>query len=725
MRSTAGKFCFLGAFIASILGFIRGAGGAEELITVYRDQWGVPHVYAETEEGACFGAGYTQAEDRPEELFKQYRRAAGRMAEVFGPEFIFHDYRQRVWRHEAVCREKYGELGPKCRGLIEAYLEGVKLYFQEHPERRPAWAMPLEPWQVAALGRFIIWGWPEGDAGEDLQRAGIQPDPVEKRGSNQWLVAPEKSAYGAPIALIDPHLSWYGEFRFYEARLYGGELQVSGVSVLGTPIPSLGHSRFCSIAMTTGGPDAADVYEETLDPSRPGEYLYDGSWRKLAIRKEEIRVKEGDGLRTIVREIPYSHHGPIIAQKNGKGYAMALTYFDQVGLMEQIYEMVTARNLSEMKKALGRLQLMEQNLMIGTVDGDIFYVRNGRVPIRPDGFDWKRPVPGQLSRSEWLGLHPLDDLVQILNPPQGYMQNCNVSPAVMMKGSPLTADRYRERPYLFNADMPYLHQRAAQTVEELHAVSKLTIEQAIAIANSTAVFNAGLWQERLDEAMEKHGEKVKADAEAQKVYELIYAWNRRADPDSAGATAYRYWKDAVYQIPDEVSEPLRLMDKKKFGEVALLADRGGLEPPPVRPEALAEAMLQAAKKLKEDWGRVVVAYGEVYRIGRKGSARTFPIGGGSIHGMSTPRAVGYKKNGAGKTYLGQGGQTSTQVVLLTRPPQSWSLLPLGESDDPASPHFDDQAEKLMARGQMKPTYFLQKEELLKHAAAKKELRRRR
>lgn len=697
------------------------ARAAEETITIYRDQWGIPHIQAESEAGACFGMGYAQAEDRPEELFRQYRRAAGRMAEVFGPEYLRHDYRQRVWRHEAISRERYDSLAPRTRNLIEAFLAGVRQYFQENPDRRPDWGMELEPWQVVALGRYIIWGWPEGSAAGDLERAGIEPDPVEERSSNQWLVAPARSAHDAPLALIDPHLGWYGQFRFYEARLYGGELQVSGVAILGTPVPSLGHSRYCSVAMTTGGPDTSDVYEETLDPSRPGEYLYEGSWRKLAVHTEEIRVREEERIRVVKREIAYTRHGPIVARRKGKGYAMALSYFDEVELQDQIYDMMTARNLSEMKRALARLQLMEQNVMVGTVDGDIYYVRNGRVPIRPAGFDWKRPVPGHDSRAEWRGLHPFEDLVQVLNPPQGYMQNCNVSPAHLMKNSPLTAERYRERPYLYNVDIPYLHQRAAQVVEELHAMAKMTVRDAVAVAHSTAVFNADLWQRRLDAAVEKHGRPLRSNADAVKVYELITTWNGRSSPDSAGAVAYRYWKDAVYRISDEVPEKQRLRDATTLGEVSLLADRAGLEPPPVPGRKLVEALGAAAANLGKDWGRVVVAYGEVYRIGREGADRTYPIGGGSIAGMSTPRAVSYRPNGDGKTFLGRGGQTATQVVLLTRPPRSWSLLPLGQSDDPASPHFDDQAARLMTRGRLKPTYFLDREELLEHVTAKKVL----
>src|SRR5262245_19907959 len=535
-----------------VLGRFWHAGAAEgvEEVTVYRDTFGIPHIFAASEEGAAYGMGYAQAEDRLEELLRQYRRACGTMAEVFGPDFLQHDYRQRLWQHQAVAEANYPKLPAKVRAVIEAYQTGVKRYMTAHPAEVPAWAPELQPWQIIALGRYIIWGWPEGDAGGDLLRAGIRPDPVSPRGSNQWVIAASRTADGYPLALIDPHLSWYGEFRFYEARLYGGELQMSGMTIPGIPYPSLGHSRYCSVAMTTGGPDAADVYEEELNPDNPRQYRYDGKWRDMTVRTEVVRV--GNGEKSVEKrfDIESTHHGPVVARKDGKGYAMKLPYADQFRLAEQGYRMATAHNLDDMKKALSMFQYMEQNIMVATVDGDLFYLRNGRVPIRPRGYDWKRPVPGNTSATEWLGFHTLDDLVQCHNPWQGYMQNNNCSPEHMMKFCTMTPERYQERPYLYNADNP-LHQRAAMTLNQLHANTRVTVQDAINMALSTEVYNADLWQARLAGVA---WDKTKAGPEALKLTDLTLRWTSRADADSTGALAYLYWKS---QLGDKVQESAR------------------------------------------------------------------------------------------------------------------------------------------------------------------------
>jgi acyl-homoserine lactone acylase PvdQ len=703
---------FIPIALLSAPSFSADSGKGEE-VTILRDDFGTPNIFAETAEGAVYGVGYAQAEDRLAELLKQYRRCEGTMSEVFGAKegdvnHLQDDYRQRLWRHRAVAEANYPKLSPKARALCEAYQEGIKQFMKEHPEQVPAWAPELHPWQIIALSRYIIWGWPEGDAAEDLQRVGIKPAPIHYRGSNEWLVTPARTADGAPLALIDPHLGWYGQFRFYESRLYGGELQMSGMAIPGLPLSSLGHNRYCSVAMTTGGPDAADVYEEEVNPENTRQYKYDGQWRDMMVRTEVIRVKEGDQVKDKTVEFESTHHGPVVARRGGFAYAMKLPYADEFRLLEQSYGMATAKNLAEMKKALGMLMLMEQNIMVATVDGDIYYLRNGRVPVRPKGFDWQRPVPGNTSASEWLGIHPLEDLAQLTNPWQGYLQNCNVSPEHMTRFCPLTPARFADRPYLYNTDNP-LHQRAAMARQILDLNGKMTLSDALDLAVCPQVYNAEVWQSRLVAAAQRSGEWLKKDPAGAKLYDAIVRWNRRADADSNGAIAYKFWKDQIWK------------DQKAI----LDADRAGIVPPEVADETLLLAVSEGAAEMLKKWGRLDVKYGDVYRVGRAGGKSTWPVSGGSLKGLATPRAISFddKPGPDGRTFVGRGGQTSTQVVQLTNPPHSWTFLPLGESDHPESKHFDDQAEKLFSPGKLKPTYFLDKEGLMKHVESTKVLNR--
>ncbi len=679
--------------------------GASDTATIYRDEYGIPHVFADTLETAAFAVGYAQAEDRLEELLKNYRRAAGTMSEVFGPEYYRDDYIQRVWRHEEISREKYNEVNPKIRAVFESFQEGVKLFMKEHPDQVPSWAQEIHPWDIVALSRYIIWGWPMGEAAGELQRAGIKLDPIAYHGSNQMLIAPSRTTMHAPIAVIDPHLSWYGEFRFYEVRIYAGDFNVSGVSILGVPIPSLGHSRYCSIAMTTGGPDTSDVYEEEINPANPRQYRYDGKWRDMEVRKEKIGVKNGDKTDWREVEIEYTHHGPVVARKEGKAYTMAIPYMNEVKLSDQIYDMMMAHNLDEMKKAMSELQLMSQNVMIGTVQGDIYYVRNGRVPIRAKGVDPSKPVPGNTSATEWQGLHKFSDLVQITNPPSGYMHNCNVTPFGMMKNSPLTPEKYADHPYLYNATRDYpRHQRAEMMTDLLDAATRVNEQQAIDIAFSPQVWHAETWQQALKTAWEKSPESART-ADTKEVYELIEKWNRRSDADSEGALAfYAFKKGLGPELAKEVTPPAT-----------------------VSGEQMTAALKSAAEWLKSNFGSLHVPYGTYFRVGRAEGDKTWPVGGGSLNGgqnnvgMATPRAISFGE--VGKVMVGRGGQTSTQIVILTNPPKSYAIIPLGESDHKNSGHWDDQAEKLFSKSKVAPTYFMDKKALMQHVSAKKELKR--
>jgi acyl-homoserine lactone acylase PvdQ len=438
----------------------------------------------------------------------------------------------------------------------------------------------------------------------------------------------------------------------------------------------------------------------------------------MTVRKVKIRVKAGDKVDEKESDIEYTHHGPVVAHKNGKAYAMAIPYAEEVGLTDQAYEMMMARNLDQMKQALTHLQLMAQNIMVGTVQGDIYYVRNGRVPVRAKGVDPSKPIPGNTSANEWQGLHAFSDLVQITNPPSGYMHNCNVTPCAMMKNSPLVPDKYAAHAYLYNADckMPR-HQRAEMMTDLLDAASKVTLEQAIDIAFSPQVYHAELWQARLKKAIDSAATangngpgvadeaKAALSADAMAAYDSIQKWNRRSDADSEGALAFYAFKKS---LPPDVSKQYDPPDS--FSDAQLI-----------------EAVNNAGKWLRENFGSARAAYGQYFRVGREGGAKTWPVGGGSLNGgpnnvaMATPRAISFKQ--AGKEMVGVGGQTSTQIVVMSNPPKSYAIIPLGESDHKESGHWDDQAEKLFSRSKAYPSFFMDKQELLKHVTATKVLRR--
>ncbi len=685
------------AMVLGVLGTFPSLGQTPDKATIYRDTWGVPHIYAESEEAAAYAHGYAQAEDRLADVLAAYLVAVGRAAAVFGPDYLQGDIVATIARHEQIARTRYPQLSAETRRLIEAFVAGVRAYMRDDPQAVPAWASPPEPHHVVALYRAFSWAWPWGQARGDLKRAGSHID--DGRGSNQWVVGASRSAAGAPIALIDPHLSWQAHNRFYEAHVHGGDLDFYGFSIVGTPVMAVGHTDVLSLALTTGGPDCADVYEEKIHPEDPLKYEYDGEWRDVSVEHAEIRVKTAGEPRVEKLRIEHTHHGPILERKGDRAYAARTAYDDEIGIVEQWIAMVKARDLGEFLNALRRNQSLPQNIMYADVYDNIYYVRAGRVPERPPGFRWDRPVPGWTSETEWRGIHRLANLVQILNPAIGFMQNCNGSPGTMMRDSPMTAERYPDVIYNIRTDRN--NSRGRRVLELLGARRKLTLEDARRIAVDTYVDRIDRWQQALGTALAAHLDRFSSLKPA---VELLLKWDGYVNVDSRAAPLFRLWKRACRE-PDSGVPALQI----ELGEK--LTAEGQL--------ALLEALDRGVSGIKTLRERIDVPWGELHRIKRGDGS--WPVAGLRADGVSTLRSVRFTSpDASGVSYAGGGQLCTTIVVLQEGNVVSYSLTPFGQSNDPESAHYADQAEKLFSPGRLKPTWY-QRSDLLQNLESKKTL----
>ncbi len=701
---------------ASLAADIPGAGADAGKTVVYRDKWGVPHIYAPTAEEGVYAMGWSQAQDRPEDLLKNLLRGAGELASVEGKGSVDSDRVVAMWDLYNACKKHFADqeaMNPQPRSvaLSKAFVRGINDYYTKNPQAKPAWwgDRQVEVPMVMAFGRIFLQNWSFDDGFDDLKRGGVEPGTFRmSRGSNQWSVAPSRSASKVPILYIDPHLGWLGVSRFWEFRIHAGDLVGSGFSLPGQLFIGLGHNENVAWAMTTGGPDTADVYEETLKEDDPSKYLYDGQWRSLKIRKVTIKVKDADPVEVPIYE---SHHGPIVAALNGKAYAIKSSYHDSLDGNDAWLAFNFAKDYTGIKNGMATLQVFPQNVMVADTSGNIYYQRTGRVPKRPDGYDWSKPVDGSTSKTEWLGLHPSDDHLQVLNPPQGYMQNCNIPPDSMMVNSPFKVDP--ARPYLF-ADLSHnasrdgwSNSRAARAVELLAGDDSVTVEDALAFATDPKVYGANRWIEMLKMADAKFGAEVRKDGEVAAALDELLAWDNKLLPESKGALKYYYWRKQAKADMGEAYNALRKRVDNFRGSI-------GVPDPPLDPsddelKALVAAFAKGMADLKADFGALDKVYGDVFRDGR--GDKSFPCGGGgdSDHDMRTLRNVNYSGERDDHTRWGTSGQTSTQIVVLSKPVQSWTYVPHGQSDDPKSPHFLDQAEKLFTKGIMKDTWFTPEE----------------
>ncbi len=683
-----------------ILVLLLAAAGRVEAATVaiLRDDWGIPHIWAETAEAALYAHGWAQAEDRLADLLLAYAAADGRAASVLGESRVERDFEARVARHTEIARERFGELEPDTRRRITAFVAGVRAYMAEHPDEVPPWGRAPDPPDVVAAFRAFHWSSTSRQSRSDLRRGFAKAEVGE---SNAWIVGPSRTASGAPIALIDPHLPWEPESRIYESGVHGGDLDFYGFSLVGTPWMVFGHNAALSIASTVGGPDTADVYEERVDPDDPTRYAYDGSWRPIERETITITVKRPVGSRTVERVVERTHHGPILFRDGMRAFSARTAYDREIGSIEQSMNMVRARNIGEFLVSLGANQSLPQNLLAADIYGNSYYIRAGRVPRRPPMPNWSAPVAGSESTTEWLGIHPMSDLVQCLNPSPGFLQGSNDSPATLTPQSPLTADRYR--PELYNAPADRPSPQADRILALLTMNDQLTVDGALSIAVDTEVIRAGNWQRALLGAFARRSAEF---AHVSAAVQLLVAWDRRIGNDSRAAALYRFWMRQIDSEAATLGIPVADIDAGRAieadGEFALL-----------------RSLVHAAKWMTEHVGRLDVPWGELHRI-RRGE-RSWPIAGGRDERFDLLRSVRFGAPDARGISEAVGGLSCPTVVVLRREGiESWSATPFGQSNQPGSPHFADQAERLTSQGKLKRNR-LRKEEVLEHLTAKREL----
>ena len=368
-------------------------------VTIYRDTYGVPHVFGYTDASTVFGFAYAQAEDNFWRVEENFILALGRGSELYGEKSLNEDRLNHALEIPRLARAEYSRLDRKMRTLCDAFAAGFNYYLTKHPEAHPRLLTRIEPWYMLAFIRYNYFQ--NGFARDrnltgDLQTAENDRALADNVGSNGWVIAPKRSKTGHAMLLINPHLPFFGPGQVYEGHVHSEEgWNFTGYTRFGFPFPYVGHNDDLGWVSTDNAADLEDVYAETFDdPKRPLAYRYGTGYRLAMERIEEIRVKTGTGVEVRRFKMIKTHHGPILSAKDGKLLAIRMAKFESDGWLREWYEMTSARTLAEFKAALRPQNMLFGNVMYADRQGNTYYLYNGAVPRRDPRFDWAKPLDG-------------------------------------------------------------------------------------------------------------------------------------------------------------------------------------------------------------------------------------------------------------------------------------------------------------------------------------------
>lgn len=678
-------------------------------VTIHRDEYGVPHIFGETDESTIFGFGYAQAEDFFWQVEDAYILALGRYAEVHGPKGINSDLLNRAFEVVPRSRRDFELLDPATKQLCAVFVAGINHYLNSHPDVHPRLIKQFQPWHVLAYCRHI--------ALELTYRlTGLTQDFFPRRnpcvwtasGSNGWVVGGQRTATGNPMLLANPHLPWFGFAQLMEAHLHseGGNgrqpWNFIGAGFYGSPTLALGHNERLGWTLVSNEPDIADTWKVRFsDPERPLAYEFDKGFRLAESWRETLLVRKNHGLDTREFQFRKTHHGPIVAQhSDGTLLSAQISGVFESIPFRQALRMMQARDLSEFREAVGLMQILFMNVLYGDCDGNTWFVYMGRVPRRDPKYDWSQPVDGSDPAAVWLGVHSLDELPQVLNPAAGFVQNCNSSPLITTDGDNPRLERFP--PYMIG-DVNMLRRRALRSLEILRSMNSATLDDLQAASFDTEVYWARHELPKYAKLFQQlESEQPGLARRVQPYLEHLLAWDARITADSTAATLCHHWYEQLYGL----GYPGEQMRERYLGA----------------PDKQLELLARAAERLEAIHGSWKVPYGEIYRSQRVDGLVDLLEARFDDESPSLPAIAGHGPMGSifteyytpsieipwvisqrcryglvGTSYLATYEFTPTGV-------QGASLVPYGTSGDPDSSHYDDQA-RLLAEQKFKPEHF--------------------
>lgn len=687
-------------------------------VSIIRDNYGIPHIYGKTDADAVFGLLYAQCEDDFKRVEMNYIEKLGRMSEVKGESSLQDDLYIKLIIDSAEAVADYKKSPVWLQKLLNAYADGINYYLYKHPEVKPALLTRFKPWYQllwtdGSIGAISTGDITENDVkkfylGDTAPTVAKTKDFFEEQvtGSNGFAIAPSKTASGNAILYINPHVTFY--FR-PEVQVTSDEgLNAYGAVTWGQFFVYQGFNQYCGWMHTSGNMDVADMYNEKIvKKNNKLFYEYNKALKPVTQKIITLRYNKDEVLYTKAITTYYTHHGPIMANRNGQWISVR-SYNRSLKSLMQSFLRTKTKGLEDYKKNMAMLANTSNNTVFADNKGNIAYWHGNYMPRRDKKLNWSLAVDGTTSATEWKGLHPLNETVHVYNPATGWIQNCNSTPFTVSGSSSPKKENY---PAYMAPDGENF--RGINAARVLDKENKFTIEKTIAAGYDQKLSAMEVLVPALVISFEKNISSADSlYALLAEPIQVLKNWDYNSGESSVATTLAIEWAQKLtasiqrVYIDEGWDDQVTLV--KKFAATATAKE---LLPP----------LAAVVKELKNKFGKWQMPWGEINRYQRissdiiqkyKDDQPSFPVGFASASWGQLPSYNSRYFAGTNKRY-GVSGNSFICAVEFGKKIKAKSLLAGGNSGNASSPHFTDQLE-MYTKGIFKDVLFY-KEDVLKNA----------
>ncbi|GAB5413408.1 MAG: penicillin acylase family protein [Congregibacter sp.] len=677
-------------------------------VTIIRDDFGVPHIYGETDADTVFGLLYAQAEDDFPRVERNYYWAIGRLAEAEGEGALYSDLRARLFMTTEEAKQAYSEAPDWLKELCIAFADGLNYYLATHPQVQPKVIERFEPWmpmyffegsiggdieQIPLSGIQAFYtpggagnlplaslGRPDTHTNEPSTRLlSLQTDADdEPRGSNGFAIAGEHTRSGNAMLLINPHTSFY--FR-PEVHVISEEgLNAYGAVTWGQFFVYQGFNENTGWMHTSTYADFMDEFvEDVAQIDGVLKYRYGDEWRPVEVGEVTLKFRDGDELKQQTFPTYRTHHGPITHSIDGKWVATKINW-DPAKALEQSYLRTKQSDHESFRAMMDIRTNSSNNTVYADASGNIAYYHGNFMPQRDTRFDYRRPVDGSNPDTDWQGLDGVDETITLLNPKNGWIQNCNSTPFTAAGEFSPSAQDY---PAYMAPDPENF--RGVHAVQVLSDVSDLTLDGLIELAHDSYLPG---FEQLVSGLLQAYNAAGSAYPQLAAPIGRLRDWDLHVRGDSVAMTLAHFYGNhllAEATAPEGMSRMARI---NYFGSELPHVEQ-------LRFFAETVAMLDA------DYGSWGTPWGEVNRFQRltgdiaqphDDAAPSFavPFASGRWGALAS---YGAKRYPGTKKLYGSAGNSFVAVVEFGDRVKAKTVLAGGQSGDPSSPHFDDQIER--------------------------------